>query len=88
MAHMAAMSLHVHRDVLADSKSAPNCSCDFNESQTASQEAQEVMIGDDLSNFFDAFIDQKVCGKRCNSVDVSTDSGSAQLNKSQDHHSN
>ena len=86
MAHMAAMSLYVHRDVLADSKSAPDGSLDLQACQTASQKAQEVMIGDDLSNFFDAFIDQKVGGKKCNSVDVSTDSGSAQLNKSQDQH--
>ena len=75
MAHLAAMSLHVHRDVLADSKSAPNGAEDL--------EVSEAMMVDDLSNFFDAFIINKG-SKATNSVDVSTDSGSEQLNTSED----
>ena len=67
MAHMAAMGLHVHRDVLADSKSAPDGLEDV--------EAATQMV-DELSNFFDAFISKG--GKAASSVDVSTDSGSEQ----------
>ena len=63
------MSLHVYRDVLADSKSAP----DGHEEK----EVSEVKIADDLSNFFDAFINSKGGAKVINSVDISTDSGSA-----------
>ena len=69
MAHLAAMSHHVFEDVLADSKCAP----DGHEEK----EVSEVMIADDLSNFFDAFINNKAGAKAVNSVDVSTDSGSA-----------
>ena len=64
---MAAMGLHVHRDVLADSKSAPDGLEDV--------EAATQMV-DELSNFFDAFISKG--GKAASSVDVSTDSGSEQ----------
>lgn len=62
------MSHHVHRDVLADSKRAP----DGNENLEV-----DLMV-DELSNFFDAFINKGI--KTVNSVDVSTDSGSDQQN--------
>ena len=87
MAHLAALSLHVHRDVLADSKTAPDGFEDCDARQTSfawDADASEVRLAEDLSNFFDAFISNKNSQKSSNLTDESTDSGSDKLNKSED----
>jgi len=58
------MSHHVHRDVLADSKRAPN----------GNENSEAASMVDELSNFFEVFISKG--SKVVSSVDVSTDSGS------------
>lgn len=79
MAHLAALSHHVYEDVLADSKSAP----DGHEEKEVSE---ALIADDDIKSIFDAFINNKAgATKASSSVDVSTDSGSASLNKSEDH---
>ena len=52
--------------------------------ETSAADMSEVKLAEDLSNFFDAFICNKGTGKSTNSVDVSTDSGSDKLNKSEE----